>query len=405
MNIACIGNMNNASFCLTRYLRDAGYNAQLLTFADEPDHFSPVADSYTDEYKSFTKFLPWRSKPTTFYKTSKREILDVLKGFDILIASGASGAYISKAGRQVHLFIPYGSDIHTIPHINILRAPLKKMYRNYLLRKHQRSSIKHAGVVSLERTNEEFETQFVKPLKLNGLRLDVTSPFIYYPQYENGEMQQYASKCALYEQFKQIRERHDLVIFQHSRQEWTENESLVVVPHVWTKGNNKLLNGFATFCRAYPSTKPALILFEYGTSVEQSRSLIKRLGIEKNVFWFPKSYRKDIMLGISLADIGVGELGISWYTYGTMLEFMALKKPVMHFRDDSLYVNKELYPMIYASDEEAVLNGLISLTKQRQAVDSIGLEGNKWFKKYCVEKPLGEYEKIISKATLKSNYH
>ena len=45
MKIGIIGNMNNSYFSLARYLRDEGYDCELLIFTDEPEHFDPSCDT------------------------------------------------------------------------------------------------------------------------------------------------------------------------------------------------------------------------------------------------------------------------------------------------------------------------------------------------------------------------
>ena len=395
MKIACIGNMNNAFFSLTRYLRDQGLDAHLLTLSSEPVHFSPEADSYTDEYKKYTHALNWSRLPTTFSLTKKKDILDAIKGYDFIIACDAAPAYLARVGRKVDLFIPYGSDIHTLPHFNLFDVPWQRAHRYYQISKYQRKAIKNTRIMSLESTNPEFETQFVNTVPMDGRRLNVTCPFIYYPQYENGEMEAYAGKSDLFARFKNVREAHDLVVFQHSRQEWIENGGLEVAPHVWSKGNDKLIRGFASFTKNYPQVKSALILFEYGGCVNKSKELIDKLGIKSKVSWFPISYRKDIMLCISMIDVGVGELGISWFSYGTILEFMALRKPVMHFRDDRAYAEKILYPMINASTDEQVFEGIVNIYSSKKESADIGDGGYHWLKENAIEKPLQEYIALI----------
>src|SRR5690606_29026678 len=142
------------------------------------------------------------------------------------------------------------------------------------------------------------------------------------------------------EKFIKIREKSDLLLFHHCRHEWNDDGSLEVSKHVWSKGNDILIKGLRRFVDGHGSVKTSLILFDYGTQVERSRRLVVKLGLEDNVHWFPQSMRKDIMMGISLADVGIGELAVSWYTYGAIVEFMSLGVPVVHNRDDSLYHSK-----------------------------------------------------------------
>jgi hypothetical protein len=397
MKIACIGNMNNMMFCLTRYLRDRGYDASLLTLNSEPSHFSPEADSYNDLYKTYTRELSWSKFPSTLYDKTKREILDEVRNFDFFIAADVAPAYLAKAGIRTDIFIPYGSDIHTIPHLNILDAPIRKIHKYHQLKKYQRLAIKNARYISLETTNPQFKDQFVDSLEIGGILLDVTCPFIYYPQYENGEMEEYKLKSKIYPEFLKIREKSDLMVFQHSRQEWNEDGSMEVSKYIWSKGNDKLIRGFKMFVDSHATLKSSLILFEYGTQVDLSKKLVKDLDLENKVFWFPISSRKDIMTGISLADMGIGELAMSWFTYGAILEFMALGIPFAHNRQDDLYSakNGNLYPMLYAKNEfeiEATFNQWLN---NKELVVQMGNKAKLWFKENVVESTLKLYSTII----------
>lgn len=401
MKIACIGNMNNSLFSLTRYLRDRGFDAELLTMQGEPEHFSPESDSFNDNYKSYTKALTWSKRPSVLYHTNSREILEQIIGYDFFISSDIAIAYLQKAGIKSDIFIPYGSDIHTIPHMNIFRAPFKKIHKYFHLKSNQRLGIRNAHNISIEITNPLFHKKFVEPLRLKNNFLNVTCPFIYYPQYENGEMDEYKKQSTVYRKFLRVRENADFMIFHHSRHEWNLDGSLEVSKDVWSKGNDQLIKGFKKFTEKFANKRACLVLFEYGTQVNRSKELISKLGIEHLIHWFPVSHRRDIMTGISLADLGVGELGISWYTYGTILEFMALNVPVVHFRNDELYGDKEqMYPMINANNAETVFEAMQKICSHDQTVQDIGDQANYWFKKYAVDEPLAKYIDIIRKSEI-----
>ena len=51
--IGLIGNMNNNFFALTRYLRDAGYQAELIIVGEENAHFPPQSDSYEENFTDY----------------------------------------------------------------------------------------------------------------------------------------------------------------------------------------------------------------------------------------------------------------------------------------------------------------------------------------------------------------
>ena len=114
MKIACICNMNNMMFILCRYLRDAGYDAQLFTLADEPAHFNPASDSYDDEY--LTYYHPFPFTKSTIYKPESIQLLHKkLKDFDFFIGSDMAPAILAMIGLRLDVFVPHGSDIYDFP--------------------------------------------------------------------------------------------------------------------------------------------------------------------------------------------------------------------------------------------------------------------------------------------------
>src|SRR5207249_1476051 len=105
------------------------------------------------------------------------------------------------------------------------------------------------------------------------------------------------------------------------------------------KGNDRLVNAYAKFLTGRPEVRACLVMFEYGDDVEETKSLVRALDIEKNVRWFPAMYRKDLMVGLSLSDIGCGEFAISCFGAGTVYETLAMGKPLLHYRDDAQHRN------------------------------------------------------------------
>ena len=112
--VALLGNMNNNHNSVARYLRDAGFDAQLFLYENEASHFLPSFDQYEDNYKEYTNHLSWGSYKN-FVFLNKKKIQNDLKEFDFVIGSRLAPAYLNKAGLVLDMAIPTGSDLYEFP--------------------------------------------------------------------------------------------------------------------------------------------------------------------------------------------------------------------------------------------------------------------------------------------------
>ncbi len=387
MKVACIGNMNNNFFNLVRYLRDNHIDAELLLFNNDFDHFHPSADSYNDEYKLYTKQLSWGDR-RSFIMLSRKKIVEDLKGYDFIIGCGLAPAFLRKAGRSLDIFVPYGADIYDIPFFKITN--FKRLIVSIFVSRAQRLGIVNSRFINSFSTNPELEDLFLS-LKIKAKRLYSGVPMVYLPQYTDSNIKKYSSEYS--SRFNLIRKNNDFVVFHQSRLIWKN------IPNPLSyKGNDKIIKGFADFVKANKSIKSCLILFEYGSDVAETKKLIQDLNIENHIQWFPKLSRKDIMSGLYCADICVGELGMSWLTYGVVYEALTMSKPFMGYREDHLYTDfyKELYPMINVFSETDVANSFFDYINNKVKYEAIGSEGHKWLKTYAIDNSIKEYIRIIS---------
>ncbi len=385
MKIGIVGNMNNSYFSLARYLRDEGFECELLIFKNEPEHFDPSFDTFSNNYKSYCKNLSW-GDPANFLTQDFSIVKKDLEPYNFLIGNGPAPGYAARVGRKLDIFMPYGYDLYSLPFYRMVH-PLRLL--SYLKLSHfQKQGIKESRYVLFDRTNKEFEIFFEK-LHLNGKRIISPAPMLYHKDYENGTA---AIAHPVLDKVKKLRQENEVLIVQHTRQVWKKASDK------WSyKGNDLLIKGYAKFLQQYPALKAKLILFEYGENVEDTKKLIEQLQLNDAIVWMPMMPRNKLMEVLHLGDLIIGELHHSWLSYGVALEALCAGKPLMHKRIDEEF-NKdysELYPMIYADSEETVFEGLKKTVNNKAEIQSIGDGGKEWFYKYCVEKPINEIGKII----------
>lgn len=389
MKIACIGNMNNTFFSLTRFLRDRGIDADLLLLNNEALHFLPPADSYDLGYQKYTFTLSW-GNAFDFLKVTKEEIYDSVKQYDFIIGCSTVPAFMHKIGRLVDIFIPFGWDIMYDPFFRFHKNPIRQI--NYLFFKtYQKAGIRAARFVSIDAVNNEFEN-IISKLRIRGSRIKMSTPFVYTPIYSPENIAGYYDRSCYYKSFLEIRKKYDLIVFHHARHVWKN-----IPDKILYKGNDKLVIGFANFVKKAKGANPCLIMFEYGADVKETKKLVQDSGIENYVRWFPLVFRKEIMIGISLADIGAAEFGMDWMSYGTAYEILAMGKPLMHHRNDETYKDlyPELYPMINASTPDEITNALVDYVHNREFYKKMGEDGRRWFQKYAVDYPMEKYLEIM----------
>ena len=388
MRVACIGNMNNNYFSVTRFLRDRGIDADLLLLKNELAHFHPSTDTFDLDYQRYTKNLRW-GDPFRFTKTDAAEVASDLRDYDFIVGCDTSPAFANKVNRRLDMFIPYGTDLFFHPFFRLVNP--RHQYDNYMFGKSQRAAIENARFIVMDLTNDEAE-ETLKRLNVHGQRLVLGFPMVYTPIYNPQSISQFYDRSHWYHEFKRIRDAHDLVIFHHSRHSWKNSEDRFS----W-KGNDKLWRGFAQFVAAHPDVKAAIVTCERGVDVNETKRLTRELGLEDRVFWFPQMARKDVMVGLSLADVGSGEFNWSWLSCGTVYETLAMAKPLMHYRDDSLYRHhyQELYPLMNVHTEEEIAEALADYLRRPDYYRSMGEQGRAWFQRYAIDEPLDEYVRII----------
>jgi hypothetical protein len=381
MRVGLFCNMNNILFALTRYLRDRDVDATLVLLDDEGAHFHPSADTFDLAYQAYTRRAPF-GDPLNIAKVSKEAIRSAVGDFDSLVGCGPVPAFLDKIHRELDVFVPYGSDLFELPfHLQGFRrrAPLSTLELPY----RQRRGIRNAKVILGDRSIAYDDA--TRRLDYRGARAFVSLPMVYTPLYSPEALPQYYGRSQWYAELAKVRERSDVMVFHHARHIWGTDFGF------WqAKGNDKLIRGFAAATKKRRDVRFSLVMLEYGPEVERSKSLVRDLGIEGAVTWLPQTQRKEVMVGLSLADIGCGEFANSWVSCGTIYETLAMAKPLLHVRDDALYRDyfPELYPLMNVSRDEDIESHLVDYVDRPAHWKAVGEAGRRWHDQYAVREPV-----------------
>lgn len=420
--VALVCNMNNNFFTIGRYLRDRGVDAHVFLLG-EHEHFQPDADTYTHNFEHFVHEANWIK--AGFFSVDPlaiKKIQQDMAGFDLIIACGFAPFFLHRAGVELDIFVPYGSDFYEVPFyfygnrvfsllnkLDVLyrnlsgkdfvmktlrKLGLAKMagdYRSFKLSYHQAAAIKEAKHIFCICQNDHWE-YLVDRIGTHKLMRPVTLPVVYLPEYTRSHIEKHTDSLVSYQLLKAVRGQNDLVIFHHSRHAWKNSPN-----DLTQKRNDILIRGFADFVHANPATKACLVTAAYGPDVQTSKDLIEELGISNHVLWLPVMQRKEIMACLTLADIGAVDFGLSWVTGGVLFEFMAMQLPIMQLRHDEMYeqLYDELYPIMQSNSETEIKESLEDYLNRPDYYKDMGRQSHEWFVRHVINEPLENYMRII----------
>lgn len=390
VRVAFLGNMNNNHFAMVRFLRDCGIDADLLLFENEYAHFHPSADTYELSYRDYTRQLSWGSS-ASFLGASRTQIQKDLAPYDVLIGCGFAPAFCEKAGRHLDIFIPYGNDIWTAGTFYRLVSP-RRLPSRWSAVFYQRRGIPNSRIIHLSVADPIYEKQY-EIHKGRSERWIDGLPMVYSPTYDPKHLDAIANRTHLGHEFRRLRDRYDLMVISHARHYWKCSAE-----NAQAKGTDKLLRAWALFRRKSPTVSAVLVTLEYGKDVIHSKALIEELGIADSVIWLPKMLRKDVMVGLKLADIVCAEFEKSWMTSGVLYEALVLGKPILAWRDDDYYRSRypKIYPILNARDPESIAARLAEYLANPEACKRMGEQGRQWYEEEVVKKAIDKYLAYIS---------
>ncbi len=370
---ALIGNMNNAMFSLMRYLRDLGVDAHLYMYTNELDHFLPWRDTWNwDKWSPYVHILPCSNGGRDAFMISGSRLWSSLDGYDVYIGNGIAPVLFSRMGKALDLFIPYAEGVEFIvEHQFSLNRPIVgaySLFRRFAMQRAIRDSVKK--VITFNRNPFAWST-----LEKMGVELICTPMITLYDGEENAINDEMKVK---YRTHLERMQESNLVIISH-------------VSHIWRslptkhfmggggKRNHWLIQGFAEYIRRSGNTDALLCLFEYGVDVIESKRLIKKLGVDSNVIWFPPMERRELMALLPHADIGGGEFaGMMWGGCGW--EFLSCGVPMLHWIDNvSDYddMGISLPPFFNVASPGGITDALLASDKELLSV--MGDECRSWY--------------------------
>lgn len=398
--IALVGNIQNWNFALMCWLRNYGYDAKL--FYQPNSFFKPGIDTFDIEILQYCVEVDWLKRGFPTEVNLVNEIKQTFLSFDFIIGSGTECAILNYCGIKLDIYIPLGSDFYHEPFLPHEYPLITKLYyffslsKNYdfvkygTLAKYQYRAIKESANVILDKTNDEYESKF-SDLNYVGCRQVFTPPFIYHLSAISHFVDSIEPSVHWKNIIQELRKKNEFIILYHGRHVWKDRNDIY-------KGTDSLVKGFANFIKNKSSKISCkLVLLEYGIDFPATRNLIEELGISHHVIWFPQMFRKDILYLITMIDLCCGEFGDSFLTFGTIVEAMLMGKPIIHYREDNLYLDQypKLYPLLNCRSPEEISMQLLKYHLLKDVLKEMGLDAKNWCEQFVINEPLSRIFNII----------
>lgn len=184
----------------------------------------------------------------------------------------------------------------------------------------------------------------------------------------------------------------DFLVFHPARQHWSSERH----PD-WEKGNDLLLKGFARFV-AEVNHRAALILVNWGASVENSRKLIAELGIESRVCWVAPMPHRRMIEYIQACDVVADQFYLGAFG-STLPKAFVCNRAAMIYLDAEIHREcfPEMPPVANVRSEQDIFEGLSLLDKESSR---FGQQGYRWYDQYhsnriIADRLIGIYASVL----------
>ncbi|MCX9085917.1 MAG: glycosyltransferase family 4 protein [Candidatus Methanoperedens sp.] len=350
LRILHLGDMARVGYRLTKLLRKNGISADYLYY-DEPYH-------YDDQKKE-----PWHhsfktSQSSRFNKIKViKESIHAIKKYDIIHAhSSYSIPLLFSFAKKPFIMHLHGTDtrVYAKEHSLIgvmLRRTLKKANKILV------STPDLINEVALFRKDAVFLP--------NPVDFDTFQP----------------KKSPI-----DIRGDFEFVVFHPAH-------------HSLTKRNDILIKAFSEVINQGFNAR--LVMVEWGSLLKESKDLVEKLGITKNVKWIQRIEVEKMVDYYNASDVvcdqfSVGQLGL------VSLEAMACGKPVITKYSEVAGTYSSKPPVLSSDNEKAITKNIIHLIENPSERTKIGSESLKWVKNEHSEKKIFKiliksYEYMVKK--------
>jgi hypothetical protein len=167
----------------------------------------------------------------------------------------------------------------------------------------------------------------------------------------------------------------DFFVFHPPRQHWdaTRNTN-------WDKGNDKLFRAVAEIVHK-GGVDARCIAVNWGATLEDSKQLIRELGIERHVIWIDPQPHRRMMQYIAACDVVADQFTIPTFG-GIPPKAFHSSRPVLTSFDPALHrwCFSEMPPLLAASEPDDIAAHLRRLASDTAFARHVATEGNRWYR-------------------------
>ena len=177
----------------------------------------------------------------------------------------------------------------------------------------------------------------------------------------------------------ELRERlkSDFVLFHPSRHHWSPSRNTD-----WDKGNDILIEGFARFVREV-NPRAGAVFVEWGLTLAESKALIAKNGIEKNILWIQPQPTPRMNAYIQAADVLADQFCIGTFG-GIMPKGLLFGTPNLIYLDEAVHkwCLPEFPPILNTRTPDDVFAALKRLYEEPGYAKQISDSGIEWYAKH-----------------------
>lgn len=402
-------NTQNLFYTYTKYMREKGVDARLLTGPRSvvPREHRPDWNSTTAPVSDDTNYPEWVVKDVEMpyflpfrhpvsYLTKMKKIADLANTFDIIACAGLAPMWICWSKRPF-IFWSFGADIDQMATQGWSGDPnqkfsakdriVQRIIREYLVR-----SIRKAKITA------------ISPHQMGtATRLGLTKP-TFLPVLVDTEL--FKPMDSQLKQQEKLKARDDLgcdlIMFHPPRQSWVDTSSTDC------KGNDKVYRAFARFVRNWPR-RTKLVVMNKGWDLEKSKSLVEELGIKDNVVWLNPVSKTEMCKMYNTVDIVLDQFVIGMLAL-VALEPLACETPSISYvpKHPDGFFYPEMPPVVSAKEEDDIYKSMMILANDPSLRERLGKQGKEWIEKYCspskaTDKFIRMFEQVLAESGRSKN--